>query len=138
MKKVICIAAILFFLVPLVCFSQDSSKRDTPMAEKGMKAHKAMMMGGDMKERMGGEFPKMGMMGMMMPKSMIATLDGGAIVLMGNKLLKYDKDLNLIKEVELKVDSEGMRKMMEKCPHSQEAMQEKPLKAEEGQGLKKN
>ncbi len=47
----------------------------------------------------------MKMMGMVQ-KQMVATNDGGAIVLLGNKLLKYDKDLNLIKEVELKTETE--------------------------------
>ena len=39
-----------------------------------------------------------------MQKQMVATADGGVIVLSGNKLLKYDKDLNLVKEAELKRD----------------------------------
>ena len=38
---------------------------------------------------------------MQVPKSMIGTPDGGVIVLAGNRLLKYDKDLNLLKEVEI-------------------------------------
>ena len=38
----------------------------------------------------------------MMHPSMVATPDGGVIVLAGPKLAKYDKDLNLVKEVELK------------------------------------
>ena len=33
---------------------------------------------------------------------MVAAQDGGAIVMKGNKLYKYDKDLNLTKEVKLK------------------------------------
>ncbi len=62
---------------------------------------------------------KPGMMGqgmmdmckMMMGKSVVATSDGGVVVLMGNKLQKYDKNLELKKEVEIKVDMESMRKM---------------------------
>ena len=41
------------------------------------------------------------MMGMMMKESMVATPDGGVIVLVGHKRQKYDKDLNLIKEVQI-------------------------------------
>lgn len=56
----------------------------------------------------------------MMDRSIIATSDGGVVVVMGNKLMKYDKDLNFIKEVELKMDMAGMEKMKEhmkgKCP----------------------
>ena len=33
---------------------------------------------------------------------MVATQDGGVIVMKGNKLYKYDKDLNLTKEIKLK------------------------------------
>jgi hypothetical protein len=44
--------------------------------------------------------------------SMIATPEGGAIVMMGNKLMKYDKNLELVKEVEIKIDWENWRKMM--------------------------
>lgn len=47
--------------------------------------------------------PMMSMnMGGMMPKSMVSSNDGGVIILSGNKLMKYDKDLNLVKEVEIK------------------------------------
>ena len=60
------------------------------------------------------------MMKSMMGRSIVATSDGGIVVVMGNKLTKYDKDLNVAKEVELKMDMEGMKKMMgemmEKCP----------------------
>lgn len=35
---------------------------------------------------------------------MVATEDGGVVVLIGNQLLKYDKDLNLIKKVTVDVD----------------------------------
>jgi hypothetical protein len=35
--------------------------------------------------------------------SMVATQDGGVIVLVMNKLQKYDADLNLVKEVEIKM-----------------------------------
>jgi hypothetical protein len=53
--------------------------------------------------RMGGM--AMQMMGAMQ-KQMVATNDGGVIVLAGNKLLKYDKDLNLVKEIEVKTEAE--------------------------------
>ncbi len=69
-----------------------------------------------------------GMMGMcamhmmmgehMMKKEIIATQDGGIIVIAAGKLYKYDKDLNLVKEVEMKCDAdmkEKMGKMREEC-----------------------
>ena len=60
------------------------------------------------------------MMNSMMGRSVVATNDGGVVVVTGNKLTKYDKDLNVAKEVELKMDMEGMQKMMDNmksmCP----------------------
>ena len=73
--------------------------------DKGMM--KGDMMGG--KEMMGMH----GMMRKMSEKNVVATSDGGIVVVTGNKLIKYDKDLNLVKEVDLKMDTEGMQKMME-------------------------
>jgi len=66
-----------------------------------------MMEKGEMNEKC----PMHGMMmKRMMEKSIIATSDGGVIVLAGNKLIKYDKDLNVVKEVEIKNEMEGMQK----------------------------
>ncbi len=41
------------------------------------------------------------MMGMMRKDSVVATSDGGVVVLSGPRLLKYDSELNLVKETEL-------------------------------------
>lgn len=77
--------------------------------EKGM--GKDMTDGGMMKHMM---------MKSMMEKSVVATADGGIVVVTGNKIAKYDKDLNLTKEAEIKVDAEAMKKdmegMMKMCP----------------------
>ena len=76
-----------------------------------------MMGKGMMHGKMMGMCPTMNSM---MERSVVATNDGGVVVVMGNKLTKYDKDLNVVKEVELKMDKEGMQKMMENmksmCP----------------------
>lgn len=60
------------------------------------------------------------MMKSMMDCQMVATEGSGVIIKTCDKLLKYDKDLNLVKEVEMKVDIEAMKKMMcqmmEVCP----------------------
>ncbi|MDD4908163.1 MAG: hypothetical protein PHJ00_03785 [Candidatus Omnitrophica bacterium] len=61
----------------------------------------------------------MNMMGFI-PKQMVASNDGGVIILAGNKLMKYDKDLNLVKEVEiksvaeLKIDASSVQDMINK------------------------
>lgn len=92
-----------------------------------------MMDGKDMMGGKGMMMKQCKMMGMcpmykMMRKEMVAIEDGGVIVMVGNKLLKYDKDLNLKKEVEIKMDIEGMQKMMKemmgKCPMRKMMMQE--------------
>ncbi len=68
-----------------------------------------------------GKCSKQGMMmHTVMSKEMVGTEDGGVIVLIGNKLLKYDKNLDLKKEVEIQIDMKAMKKMMmqmrEECP----------------------
>jgi len=59
------------------------------------------------------------MKGMMHKSSMQVTPDGGVIILMGNKLVKYDKDLNLVKEVMIAVEKpewKGKHKEGCTCP----------------------
>jgi hypothetical protein len=60
------------------------------------------------------------MMHNMMSCQMVATEDGGVIIMGFGKLTKYDKDLNVVKEVDVKIDVEAMKKMMtqmmEACP----------------------
>jgi hypothetical protein len=57
---------------------------------------------------------------MMEGKKLVATQDGGAILMIGNKLIKYDAQLNIVKEAEIKIDMEAMCKSMEEmkanCP----------------------
>ncbi len=66
------------------------------------------MKGGMMEKGMG-----MCMMKDMMDKTVVATSDGGIVIVIGNKITKYDKNLNVVKETEFKMDMEGMHKMME-------------------------
>ena len=58
--------------------------------------------------------------GSMMNKSVVPTSDGGIVIVAGNKITKYDKDLNVVKEAEVKVDMEATKKqmadMMKMCP----------------------
>jgi hypothetical protein len=55
---------------------------------------------------------KMGMGGI----SMVGTKDGGVILLVGKKLMKYDQNLELVKEVEIKMPCGEMMKKMKDCP----------------------
>jgi len=74
-----------------LCFAQGGGMRRGAMGEQGM------MMG---KEKMMAMCPMHGMMmESMMAKSITATGDGDIVVMAGDKLIKYDKNLNLVKEV---------------------------------------
>ena len=85
------------------------------MGGGGMMGGGAGMMGG----RGGGYGAMMGRgaamdaVGTMMSNSAMAgTPDGGVIVMMGSELFKYDKDLNLVKQVDIKFNWENWQKMM--------------------------
>jgi hypothetical protein len=64
----------------------------------------------------------------MMKMDVVPTQDGGVVVLMGNKMVKYDKDLKQVKEVELKMDMDQtismMQKQMKDCPMRKKMMEE--------------
>jgi hypothetical protein len=53
-------------------------------------------------------------------QNLVPTSDGGVIVMAGGKLAKYDANLNLVKETDIKVDynalEQKMDAMMEECP----------------------
>jgi len=65
----------------------------------------------------------------MMEKALVATEDGGVILLAGCKLIKYDKDLNKVKEIELEMDPAAMQKkmqsMMMSCPMCKKMMEKR-------------
>ena len=79
-------------------------------------------------------------MGMMMPpmhpmraavRQMVASNDGGVIVTTGEKLIKYDKDLKMVKEVTIPQEPQAMEgmpmqppmQMQGKCPMCGQMMQ---------------
>ncbi|MDP2980681.1 MAG: hypothetical protein Q8N67_01260 [Candidatus Omnitrophota bacterium] len=100
MKKAIFFVVLLAMCLAFysVSFAADKTEaKGSMMGEKGKTMHHGMMMK------------------KMMQKEVVVTPDGGVIVLIGNKLIKYDKDLNLVKEAEIKVDMEAMMKQMKEC-----------------------
>ncbi|RLC35389.1 MAG: hypothetical protein DRZ76_00205 [Candidatus Nealsonbacteria bacterium] len=112
MRKYLCLILVALFLIPVLAFCEEKTEEaETTM---GM----GMMMGRGMtgKNINKGEFYKYSKMGMgkMLEKQIVATSDGGVIVLFGNKLLKYDRKLNLVNEAEIKIDIEAMKAMMER------------------------
>ena len=118
-KNVITILAVIIIGTSGLALAQMNDKGKEMMGDKaGMMDGKSGMMGkGMMDGKMMGMCP---MMKSVIERSIVATNDGGIVVVMGNKLTKYDKDLNVTKEVEMKMDMEGMQKMMDNmktmCP----------------------
>ena len=109
-KSVLAITAVLVLTISGLALAQMEKGKEM-MGEQGMG-----MMGGGMKGEMMGKGGMMGhgMMMKMMERSVVVTSDGGIVIVSANKISKYDKDLNLVKEVELKMPTmEGMQKM---CP----------------------
>lgn len=140
MKKAIGVILVLALAITLSAFAADKEQAKTE--EKGM-MQRGMMQGGGM---MGGGMGMMGgkagrsmcsmmMQSMAMGKSMVATDDGGVVVMVGNKLYKYDKNLELKKEVEIKMDMATMENMMKRakgmCPNWQEREEQGPPEKEE-------
>ena len=109
-KGIVVITAMIFIGMSGLALAQSNDKGNGMMDKddnggmmgKGMMG-KGMMMG------MHGMMMKMGEM---MNKTVVPTSDGGIIIVAGDKITKYDKDLAVVKEVELKNDMEGMQKMM--------------------------
>jgi hypothetical protein len=104
--------------------------RGNGMMDGGMMGGRGMMMGSDS----AGGCPMMGM-GMMMPRQVVP-VNGGIVVVMGNKLIKFDEDLEKQKEVTLEVDEEALERMMERMRNMRSRMQQMtppPAEEEEGQ-----
>ena len=123
MKKewIVIMLVILFLGVSTASFAEEGMDMDMNKQGGMMQQGGGMMRQGMMGKGMMGMGQGMCPMCSSMMKSMsaaqlVSTGDGGFVILMGNKLTKYDKNLNVVKEVELKVDQEGMMKMIKDCP----------------------
>ena len=92
---------------------QGPMMKEHEMMEYHHRHHKGMMGHGMMQSGMGMMCPMM-----KMGEPQMVSVGDGVVILIGNKLIKYDKNLNVVKEVEIKVDMEAMKKMMMKegCP----------------------
>lgn len=84
-------------------------------AQRGMMGNNAMM-------PMMREMMTQNMMQSMAQEGLVATSDGGLVVLAAGKLMKYDGSLNLVKEVDLKVDYENMQQRMQRMMESMPMM----------------
>jgi len=91
MKEIIVAVVALSLLMSVPAFAEETKKDEMP----GMSMEKPMGMPMAGMEKMCG--PMMG------KAQMVATDEGGVFVLVGNKLTKYDADLNVVKEAEVKM-----------------------------------
>ncbi len=123
MRQII-VLLVLCFLVGVTCSisvaqpvgNPDESEVGQGSPEDLMAIHHGMMGEGNKMDRCCSM--KKAMMKMKSEREIVAAGDGGVIVMSGNKLLKYDKNLVLKKEVELpryNDDSMDMMKMRGKC-----------------------
>ena len=107
--KVLAFVFVSIMFCSVAAFAQSPVEKNPPAVEE--KAQEKQMAN----EQIGSLVMQM-MNGMQ--KQMVATSDGGVVVMAGHKLFKYDKDLNLVKEVELKTrveltfDAGSMQDMM--------------------------
>ena len=117
MKKIVLSVIVISLLISAAAFAEETQKNEMP----GMSTEKPMGM------------PAMGKMGcppMMGKVQMVATDEGGVIVLAGSKLLKYDADLNLVKEVEIKMPMGPMGD--KQCPMMEKRMDQEASPAAKG------
>jgi hypothetical protein len=112
MKKILLCVIVLSLLAVLPAFAEETKKDEMPgmgMPMPGMGQKDCSMVG---------------------KVQMVSTDEGGVIVLTGNKLMKYDADLNLVKEVEVKMPVPAMGG--KQCPMTGKMMGESALPADAG------
>jgi hypothetical protein len=106
---------ILIGVISYVSFAQPANRG---MMGQGMMPGRGMMMPPEPGMNVCPVHDKM--MASMMQRTVVATTDGGVVVLVGNTLMKYDGVLNLVKETEIRFDEQAMQqkmqKMMDNCP----------------------
>ena len=129
MKKIasVVLCAVLFAAVPVLVSADEVAKKAGATSQQ-MKGKET----GANQEKMGkcekcGEMKdkccckgmhRMG--GMMKPGTIVATTDGGVVVMKCHKLLKYDADLNLVKTTEIQMEEKEMGEECPKCEKSEE------------------
>ena len=144
MKKTILIGAVVGLVVAVVMFSMAAAPTEKEMT-KGKEGMMEMGSGCTMMSSTGKMMHACPMHAMMMKsmmdREMVATSDGGVIIMHCGKLTKYDKDLNMVKEAEMKMDPEAMKKimtqMMEACPMCKK-MTERAEMMEKGKMMEKS
>jgi len=95
MKKLVLSLSVVF-LFSVAAFTQDPQSQETDSSRMG-------------------RCPMMGM-GMMMPRVVTNLPDGSILVQSGQILIKYDKNLNVVKQVTVPADTASMKQFQKMCP----------------------
>jgi hypothetical protein len=118
MKKIICLLFAGILMVSPLVLAQDAAvvpETQEPGMEHKMKdMEKGHGMHG-MKKKWGKKGAMCAMCAMKSGGKQMVAVGDGIVVLVGNKLIKYDKNLNVVKEVQVKMDHEDMQGMHD-CP----------------------
>jgi hypothetical protein len=129
MKRTTLIAALGLLVLAMLAVIAFAAQQ--PGGETSQPA--GMMQGGGMMHGRGMGMKEMcpmhgGMMGCGMGQSAMVVSGKNIYMLAGHRILKYDLDLNLVAEAEVKMDMAKMqgrmRQMTEQCPMQQEMMQQ--------------
>ncbi len=105
MKGTMLLAVLTFSVFCSVSFAQQADPSDTTNGGQMQCPGHGMAPGQCMGQGMGA-------CAMMLRPQVIPTSDGGVIVLMGNKMIKYDKNLNRKQEVNIQLSQQEMQTMI--------------------------
>ncbi len=130
-RRTIGLAFVLLVAVSIGCLTLQGCKKSA-WARAAAKTGVSCPMHGKMgKGQMMCTCPMHQMMGgPMMGKSMIATTDGGVVVMAGDKLMKFNKDMELVGEVKMNIEGapEKPDQPMKECPMKKNVTKECPMK----------
>jgi hypothetical protein len=138
MKKLLIVLAACLIGAMFLSFAI-AQDRSMPMTQKNTQMGKNMMNKGGWSgnEAMYGSHAACGMMmSSYMMHTMVSSGDGGVIVMVGDKLQKYDRNLMLVKEVDVAYNMNDLSKMMGEiqriCDANQQNMQTGMMPSEQG------
>jgi len=118
-KWVVVLGVLGVIALVVIAYAAQQSAEPGTMKPPGMMGQEGMMgRPGMMGHGMGGAGPcpmHGGMMHGMMGRSAMVVGGKYLYVLAGDKIMKYDHDLNLVRETEMKTDTAKMSQMMEQC-----------------------
>ncbi len=145
MKKLLIVLTVCLIAAMFISFAV-AQDRNTPMTQKNMGKNMSNMNMNKENWTPGNEAAMWGshaacgtMMGSFMSHSMVSSGDGGVIVMMGDKLQKYDRNLMLVKEINVSYDMADLNKMMgeiqKMCYMNQQNMQTGMMQGETGSNM---